>query len=178
MDEQLTDDESQPLPKDKAELMERIQLARGRLLETIDQLSDEQLIAPGPPDGWSVKDHLSHVAIWERSLEALLQGRPRYAAMNVDEQTYLRSEDALNALIFQHNKGRSLAEALAGFEQAHNDLLGVLAGLTDADLLKTYSHYQPDEPGRDSGAPIVGWIAGNSYEHYAEHQAWVEALAG
>ena len=178
MDEQLTDDESQPLPKDKAELLERIQLGRAALEATIGRLSDEQLVEPGPPDGWSVKDHLFHVAAWERSLPALLQGRPRYAAMNVDEKTYVRSEEALNALIFQHNKGRSLSEALADFEQAHQDLLGVLAGLTDADLFRTYSQYQPDEPGEDSGAPIVGWIAGNSYEHYAEHQAWVEVLAG
>ena len=53
----------------------------------------------------------------------------------------------------------------------------MLAGLSDADLLKTYRHYQPDEPEENSGAPIIGWIAGNTYEHYAEHQAWVEALA-
>ena len=93
------------------------------------------------------------------------------------EQTYLRSEDALNALIYRQNKERPLSDVVADFQQAHTDLLGVLAGLTDADLFRTYSDYQPDEPGEDSGAPIVGWIAGNSYEHYAEHQAWVEALA-
>ncbi len=174
MDEQLTDDESQPLPKDKAELIERIRRSRSALEATIGRLSDAQLVAPRPPDGWAVKDHLLHIAAWERSLEALLQGRPRYAAMNVDEQTYLRSEDALNALIYRQNKERPLSEALADFEQVHKDLLAVL---TDADLLKTYSDYQPDEPGEDSGAPIIGWIAGNSYEHYAEHQAWVEALA-
>lgn len=53
----------------------------------------------------------------------------------------------------------------------------MLARLHDADLLKTYSEFQPDQPGEDSGAPIIGWIADNTYEHYAEHQAWVEALA-
>ncbi len=174
MDEQLTDDESQPLPKDKAELLERVRRARQGLEQAIGRLSDAQLIAPGPDDGWAVKDHLSHVATWERSLAALLQGRPRYAAMNVDQQTYLSGNtDAVNALIYQHNKERSLPEALADFAQAHKDLLGVLAGLTDADLFKTYSDYQPDEPGEDSGAPIIGWVAGNSYEHYAEHQTWI-----
>ena len=43
-----------------------------------------------------------------------------------------------------------------------------LSGLTDANLLKTYSYYQPDEPGEDSGSPIVGWITGNTYYHYDE----------
>ena len=47
---------------------------------------------------------------------------------------------------------------------------------SDADLRKTYSHYQPDEPGEDSGEPIMRWVAGNTYEHYAEHQEWIEAL--
>lgn len=171
-------DDSQPLPRDKAELMERIDGARGLLLETIGRLSEAQLVEPGLFDGWSVKDHLSHVATWERSLAALLQGRPCYAAMNVDRHTYASGDtDAVNALIFLHTKDRSLSEALADFEQAHTELLGVLAGLSDADLLRTYRHYQPDEPGSDSGAPVIGWIAGNTYEHYAEHQTWVEAVA-
>ena len=51
-----------------------------------------------------------------------------------------------------------------------------LHALTDADLLKTYSHYQPDEPGEDSGSPIVGWITGNTYYHYDEHRVLIEAL--
>ena len=55
-------------------------------------------------------------------------------------------------------------------------MLTTLAGLSDEDLFKTYSYYQPDEPGDDSGDPILNWIMGNTYEHYAEHQAWIEAL--
>ena len=175
MDNQLTE----PLPRDKAQLLERIQRARAALEQTISQLSAAQLVAPGPYEGWSVKDHLAHLAIWEQGLAALLQGRPRYAAMHVDEETYLSADtDGLNAIIYQHNKDRSLAEVLAAFRQAHQQTLAALAGLTDADLFKTYSHYQPDEPGEDSGEPILRWIAGNTYEHYAEHQAWIQALVG
>jgi hypothetical protein len=29
-------------------------------------------------------------------------------------------------------------------------------------LLKTYSHYQPDEPGDDSGEAVLRWVVGNS----------------
>lgn len=115
MNEQLMDDESQPLPRDKAELMERIERARGLLVETIGRLSPATLVAPGLFDGWSVKDHLSHVATWERSLAALLQGRPRYAAMNVDRHTYASGDtDAVNALIHLHTKGRSLIGSARG----------------------------------------------------------------
>ena len=176
MDEQLTDNESEALPRDKAELLERIQRTRAALERAIGQLSEAQLVAPGAASGWSVKDHLAHLAVWEQGLTALLQGRPRPAAMEVDEATYLRSEDALNALIYQRNKDRSLAEVLAAFRQAHDQVLAALAGLTDADLFKTYSHYQPNELGEDSGEPILKWVAGNTYEHYAEHHAWLRAL--
>ena len=175
MDEQLTASES--LPRDKPELLERIQQARAALEQTISQLSDGQLVAAGHASGWSVKDHLAHLTIWEQGLAALLQAQPRYAAMHVDERTYVSAdEDSLNALIYQRNKERSLAEVLAAFRQAHQQVLDALEGLTDADLFKTYSHYQPDEPGEDSGEPILKWVAGNTYEHYAEHHAWLQAL--
>lgn len=177
--EKMMHNESEPMPGDNAELLERIQRARATLEQTISQLSDAQLVAPGPSEGWSARDHLAHLTIWEQGLAALLQGLPRYTAMGLDEQTYLSTdEDGLNEIIFQHNKDRSLTEVLAAFQQAHQQVLAALAGLTDADLFLTYSHYQPDEPGEDSGAPILKWIAGNTYDHDAEHQAWIEALVG
>ncbi len=173
------DNESRSLPSDKTELLERIQRARAALEQTISRVSDAQLVAPGPSEAWSVKDHLAHLTTWEQGLAALLQGRPRYAAMEVDEKTYLSADaDGLNAIIYQRNKDRPLAEVLVAFRQAHEELLGALAALTDGDLFKTYSHYQPHEPGEDSGEPILRWIAGNTYEHYTEHQAWIQAVIG
>jgi uncharacterized protein (TIGR03083 family) len=167
--DQLTD-----LPRDKAELLERIEQARAALDQTIAHLSDAQLVAPGPYEGWSVKDHLAHLAAWEQGIAALLQRRPRYAAMGVDAPTNpTAGTDGINAVIYQRDKDRPLAEVLADFRQAQQALLAALAPLSDADLLKTYSHYQPDEPGKDSGAPILKWVASNTYEHYAEHVAWL-----
>jgi len=175
IDEELSDDAA--LPGDKAELLERIRQARAALEQAIGRLSDEALVAPGPDGGWRVKDHLVHIAAWEQGIAALLRRQPRYAAMHVDERTYLSGADAINAAVYENNKDRSLAGVRATFREAHDDILAAIDALSDADLRKTYSHYQPEEPGKDSGAPIVGWIAGNTYEHYAEHQAWIEALA-
>ena len=173
---ELTDG-GEALPTDKAELLARIEQARAALDATLSDLSEELVVAPGSGDGWAVKDHLAHLTSWEAGMAALLQREPRYAAMQLDEQTFLTAgADGINAIVFQRNKGRPLAGVLADFREGQRALLAALDGLTDADLLKTYSHYQPDEPGEDSGAPILGWIAGNTYEHYAEHQAWIQAL--
>ncbi|MCH8850721.1 MAG: ClbS/DfsB family four-helix bundle protein [Chloroflexi bacterium] len=176
MDEQLSENDATTLPKDKAELLERIRRARAGLEQTIGLLSPDQIVAPGAAAGWSVKDHLTHIAVWEMGLAALLQRRPRYAAMDVDEATYRRGADATNETIYERNKGRSAPDVLGDFRRAHQELLAALGGLTEADLRRTYSYYQPDEPGEDSGAPIVRWIAGNTYEHYDEHREWIEAL--
>jgi hypothetical protein len=162
---------------DKAALLERIRQARSTLEQSVGRLSGERLVAPGP-GGWSVKDHLAHLVTWEQSLVALLERRPRYIAMGLDEATYLANEaDGLNAIFYQRSKDRPLPEVLDDFHQSHRHLLEVIDGLSEDDLYQTYSHYQPDEPGEDSGEPILNWIAGNTYEHYAEHQGWIEALS-
>ncbi|MCH7812342.1 MAG: ClbS/DfsB family four-helix bundle protein [Chloroflexi bacterium] len=169
--------EREAQPRDKADLLGRIERARASLDDVIGGLDEAQLVASGPDGGWSVKDHLAHLAAWEVGIAALLQHRPRYAAMQLDEKAYLiTDEDGLNAIIYQQNQGRSFGAVRAAFGEAQRELLAALGGLNDADLLKTYSHYQRDEAGEDSGAPIVGWIAGNTYEHYDEHRGWIEAL--
>ncbi|MCH8814238.1 MAG: ClbS/DfsB family four-helix bundle protein [Chloroflexi bacterium] len=161
-------------PRTKAELPKRIETARAALDDLIAGLSDDQLVAPAPNGGWSVKDHLAHLSAWEAGIAALLRRRPRYLAMQLDAETYLNTDtDGLNAIIYQRNKDRSLEDVRADLSHAQRRLLEALSGLTDADLLKTYSHYQPDE---DSGTPIVGWITGNTYDHYDEHRTLIEAL--
>ena len=171
-------DLSEPLPATKRELLDRIERARAALARVVGGLSHGQIVAPGPDGGWSVKDHLAHLAAWEAGMAALLQRRPRYPAMGVGDAYLTAGEDAINDMIHERSKGRPPAEVLADLRKAQQELLASLAGLTDADLLKTYSHYQPDEPGEDSGEPILKWIASNTYEHYVEHGEWIEALVG
>lgn len=176
----MTDRKPQPLPKNKTEVAAHLERARSALEQTIGALSEAQLVAPGPYEGWSVKDHLAHLATWEAGLAALLRKQDRYAAMGVDDidkETALSSDaDALNAIIYARTKDGSPAEVRGALRDAQEQLREALATLSDDDLWQTYSHYQPHEPGEDSGAPILRWIAGNGYDHYAEHQRWIEEL--
>jgi hypothetical protein len=52
-----------------------------------------------------------------------------------------------------------------------------LQPLTDVDLQQPYRHYLPAEPGEGDGPPAFNVIYGNSAHHFAEHLAWIEALA-
>ena len=175
--DQDTTAQTPPHPKNKAELMERIHRTRSELEAAIDGASEARLTTPGGADGWSIKDHLAHVATWEKSLLALLEGRSRPAAVGVDAATYAATDtDGLNAIIHERNKDRPLPDVLDDFRHTHERLLAVLAPLTDDDLHKPYSHYQPNDPPHNPD-PVVYWIAGNTYGHYEEHVAAVRALA-
>ena len=178
MDDTFVFDNQSAEPRDMPGLIDRIERARSALKQTYAHLSDTQMIMPGADGGWSVKDHLAHLTTWEAGIAALLRRQPRSAAMGLDDAIVRQNDEAgVNAIIDRRNKDRALPDVLADFEQAHRDLRAALDQLAFDDLLKTYSHYQPDEPGAGNGRPILAWIAGNTYEHYAEHENWIRAVA-
>ncbi len=166
-------------PQHKAALMERIQHSRSTLEQLIASLSTEQLTTLRDAGGWAIKDHLAHLAAWERSVIALLNGQPRHTGLAVAEEVYLtRDLDRVNDQIYQQHKDRPLEEVLADFAATHQQLHATLDGLSDADLFKPYAAYLPSEPGVPSTYPVIRWVAGNSYQHYDEHQNWIRGLLG
>jgi hypothetical protein len=52
------------VPEDRDALLDHYRRMRADLLAAIDGLSDEQMTEPSI-DGWSVKDHLAHIALWD-----------------------------------------------------------------------------------------------------------------
>ena len=141
----------------------------------VDLLGDEGLLLTGD-DGWGVKDHLAHVAAWEASLIGLLDGSDRAAAMGIaasdDDDT-----DSINAAIWSLHHGEPPAQAVKYFRETHAALMRLVAKLTDADMQLPYNHYQPNQP-RDptDDRPALDWVAGNTWEHYAEHIDWINQL--
>jgi hypothetical protein len=161
----------------KTELLRRIEEGYKSFEQVLSTWNDDQLTKPGP-EGWSVKDHLVHLAAWEVGIAALLRKENRWEAMGLDKDVFSKidSEDELNALIQEKNRKRSLAEVRAAFEDAHRQMVNAINDLTDADLVKPYSYYQPDEPGEPDNRPIWPRIVGNSYGHYEEHTPWIKAV--
>jgi hypothetical protein len=161
----------------KVELVKQIEESRAELEAVIGRLSETQLTQM-TDNGWAGKDHLAHLAAWEAGIAALLQKQARHEAMNVDAETFWHeSEEAVNEMIYERNRERPLADILAFFHESHQQLMAALGQLNDGDLQKNYSHYQPHQPGTDSGAPIIGWVIGNTYEHYELHRPFLAQLA-
>ena len=102
-------------PRDTEELLARIANGWATLNQRIAPLSSAQLTAPGPDDGWSVKDHLAHLATWEGMLIALLEGKPIHSAFGLSRAEYdaLESTDALNAVIAGQNSGEVSGRGIA-----------------------------------------------------------------
>jgi hypothetical protein len=161
----------------KAELLASIEPAWVTLNAALDRLSYRQMTTIKDAQWWTVKDHLIHLAAWERSVVFFLQGKPRYAGLGVDQALYRNGDfDDINAAIFQQHKEMPLEEALALFHDVHRQLLQLLKPLTDADLRKPYSEYLPGEVGDDRLAIDV--IYGNTTDHFREHLDWIETLVG
>lgn len=55
-------------PKDKQDLIQRIRVERERLGTLLGNLSDNEMLIPLGEDGWSAKDHVAHIVIWEKRL--------------------------------------------------------------------------------------------------------------
>ncbi|MEW6405977.1 MAG: ClbS/DfsB family four-helix bundle protein [Chloroflexota bacterium] len=161
----------------KAELLATLELTWNSLNAILNRLTVPQKTTLTDAQGWTVKDHLIHLAAWERSIVFFLQGRPRHAGLGVEQALYEDgSADDINAAIFQQCKEMPLTEVLVQFHTAHEQLMRLLRPLTDADLHQPYHHYLPDELGDDRLAIEV--IYSNTIGHFEQHMEWIETLAG
>lgn len=159
------------LPQNQAELMQRIEQDWTELMNQVGRLSEAQLETP-LDDGWSAKDHLAHLAAWERHLLlAHLQGRPAAESLDVDEATAAQYDiDTLNEIIYRRNQSRPANEVLAELRQIHAQVVTTLAQTPFERLM------QPRYPDRTN--PLLDWVISNTYEHYQEHGAAIQTLVG
>lgn len=160
-------------PENAGELLERVHAAWATFESAIADLSEAQMTQPGP-EGWSVKDHLAHIATWERATTLILRRRPQAEAFGLDAATLKEMDiDALNEQIYQRDRGLSLQEVLEAGRRAHAELVEAVESLSDADIGRTIAEYGADP---SDARPLLPKIVGDTYAHYAEHQVWIGEL--
>ncbi len=140
--------------EDRDGLLQHYRQMRKALLSAIDGLSDDLMTEPSL-DGWSVKDHLAHLALWDdiRASEVvrLSAGHDSAWRMTHDQDT------AYNAL------GHSLRLALS-LEQVRWELAASRQRLLDAISAAT-------SRGLDGSLYAE---AGLRSFHEAEHTGWIK----
>lgn len=161
----------------KKQLLEHIERDWSAINRLLDGLSDHQWTGITDAEGWTVKDHLTHLSAWERSVIALLTGQPRHEGLGVSEDLYLNEDyDVINYAICQNHRHDSLEEVRARFQATHAELMRLIDPMSDSDLNKPYAHYLPDEPRDGDGPPVINLVYGNTADHFREHQGWIEAM--
>lgn len=158
------------------ELISRMQKGWDEFQTYLKTLTPEQMTGPTDAAGWTVKDHVIHLATWEDGICGLLHKQPRYEQMGLDKALWDSEDiDAINADIQQRNKDKPLDEVMGTFQETHERLIEKIQSMTTKDLLRPYRFYQEDSTAEK---PVFGWIVGNTYEHYAEHKPWIAAIVG
>jgi len=153
----------------KQQLTEVTRASWDALQAEIAPLSDEQLLQVGVTDGWSIKDSLAHISVWERMfmswLDALMRGERPDRPANIDEAWV----NATNARIHQEHRDDALDDVRAESRASHEAVLALIERLSEAELFDP-QHF-PSARGRD----MAPWLRGNADEHYDEHREHIAA---
>ncbi|MDA0350941.1 MAG: DinB family protein [Chloroflexi bacterium] len=146
------------MSEDREALLQYYGASRARLVAAIDGLDDTVLAEPSL-DGWSVKDHLAHIASWDE-----------LRATEVDrisagyDSTWRTTEDqsvAFGAMSYELRRGLSLAQVRWELTTSRARLLEAIAAATPRGL-----------------NPALYGEAGLRSGHEDEHSTWIERRRG
>jgi hypothetical protein len=159
----------------KAILLDRISSSWHELQRLLSDPTEIDFARVNPSTGWRVADHLAHLAAWERGIVYLLTRRPRHEGMGITaEQWRDLTMDEVNEIIHQRWRNIDGTAILDYSRTTHEEMLAALAALDDADLRRDYAYF--DAGSAFPGRPIIGWIVGNTYEHFKEHQIYIQEI--
>jgi len=156
-----------------AALLSSMHVARGELEAFIAGTPPEQLIRPRK-DGWSLKDHLFHLAIWDRYLIAILERQPRLPAVGIDTDP-LAMTDHANSIFQERGKNIPLNQVLTLFRANRGRIIDLVQKLNDADLDRPIAEFQPNDPEAPHGT-LRDWILPITADHDRIHHQWMKEL--
>ncbi|MGE3858004.1 MAG: maleylpyruvate isomerase N-terminal domain-containing protein [Dehalococcoidia bacterium] len=141
------------MPEDRDALIAHYHATRRDLMTALDGLDDAAML-DATIDGWSVTDHLAHLALWAdiRAGEVTRISAGYESAYRLTPE----QDDAFNAIAHEARRGWSPEQARWELEQARTRLLDALTRATPRGL-------QADRYGS----------AGLRSDHESEHAGWI-----
>ena len=156
--------------KDRQELLDDLEAARAELLSAIEGLSEQEMVCPGVIGEWSVKDTLAHIAAWDGEFRAVIhafvtQENPAFDYTISGKQGFAQ----WNAQQVEKRRDLSVAQILAKLEEARQELVELVQGLTEEQLSRQavppWRHPTTarrnleilDEHDREHAGQIIAW---------------------
>lgn len=157
---------------DTQPLLQEIRERRGALEALIAQFTTQQTDNPHPPDGWSVKDVMAHVAFWEnyaaQRLQEAARGETPKMLGDVDEARL----NQINADALQAGRAQSLEQVQADFARVHRELIDAIQTVPQDPNAVWWALWPDAETPRN----LIEWNTTGHYdEHGADLQKWLEA---
>lgn len=168
------------------EVLEKLQSEREYWEGLLAQLDEPSMLLPGVGGTeWTVKDIIAHVGAYERWMATMLGvGIEPLPPFPPDVNDY--DADSRNAWFYQHFRDTPLAELQDSAREAYEGLVAGIRQLDDEQMntLVVFGTrdgqevFVPAEEGHTYPYPLMPlwkWIADESYEHYQQHYADMEA---
>ncbi len=151
-------------PKDKQDLIQIIQDERDRLRNLLGNLSEDDMLIPLGEDGWSVKDYVAHIVVWEkRMVEWLDVVEGGDVPQQLPPGMTWDDLDRWNAQTFEENRDRELKEVLDDFNHFAEEVVQAVEAISEDLLMRAdYLEWR-------SGSPLWEMVAENTFWHYPEH---------
>jgi len=152
----------------KTEILKALKDGRVQFLSTIEGLSEEDMQRPTSMSGWSIKDILVHLTMWEAELVKLLW----QASQGIKPETahfYKESINEINQKWHEENLSRSLIRVLDDFKGVRKQTIRHLEVFTEDELGN--SERFPWLNGLSLGEKV----ASSSYKHEAEHESQIRS---
>ena len=162
------------VPTNKTELLAFMREQWSGFVTASDALPDDVWLAPVDAAGWSVRDHVGHVATWLRAETALLgSGTPIPESTGMPAAIWDDGDtDAINEWFRRSIVTLSPAEVRIERDRVFPKLFEVVSGMSEEDLVR---------PARESGLeasdrPLLEVMTENYGLHFDDHRAQIEQL--
>jgi len=158
-------------PQTKEELLSLITREWDLLLSLVAKL-DEKQMSTRDAGGWTPKDNLAHLAEWMKMLLGYhLDRRPSHEVLGVTADVTADWDfDVINKVLLERNQSRSIEDVLGELKSLHARVMDRLESMPFEDLLKPR---RADDP---QSSPLLASVAGDTYEHFAEHREMIEKV--
>lgn len=142
------------MAEDRDDLLRQYSESRSKLLAAIHGLTDDQM-SETSIDGWAVKDHLAHIALWDdiRAAEVERISAGFDSAWRMTEE----QDDAHNATGYELRRSMSAAQSRWELETSRRKLLDAIAAAPPEAL----------DTSRYGAAGLRG-------DHEEQHAGWLQ----